>query len=360
MNRMDPMTPPPPAPENPAQSRGLISPDRIYQKQGGANLMNPVHFGAGDRDGALWRSASIDAAAVILAGLFGYAFARYLAGGTIWFAFAALLGWCAASVIEGFLANQPGRRFLIALLETLAALASFYSYGWQALALGGLLLFGCLMWGYFSMRRSIGNSIEVAFFAASGRAVGKVVTGAVIFMIVMYAALTNNNGNFFVSQTGFNAFFGWTASFVNNFYPSVPLTGSFGDFADAVARVQLENNPQFHSLTPAQQSQALTQAAGAIVGSFTAPPDAPAVSSSTATSNVFYNYLAGWSARLGQRFSTGFVGAWGLLLFLILRSIGIIVVWAGQFVALLAYEILLASGFMKITEESATREVVKY
>lgn len=325
--------------------------------------MNPITVISTTPASRQWKLVVLDIVTVLTAGLFGYTFARYLAGGfSPWLVFGALLVWSAMSVLEGFLEKSIARRFLVILLESLALIAFFYTYDWQALAITVILVLACLMWGFFSIRRELRSTIEIRFFTASGKMVGKVITAAVIFMVVMYASLTNNNGSFFVSPSGFNEFFNWSAGFVNNFYPTVPLTGSFGDFAQAIARMQLQGNPAFQSLTPAEQSSTVTQSAGQIIGAIS-NSSSTSVASSTAnepTSNAFYNYLAALSVSLQEKFGNAFVGVWALLLFFILRSIGIIAVWIGEFVALIFYEILLATGFMKITEQPATKEIVEY
>jgi hypothetical protein len=338
-------------------SRGLIGPDKIYQSKGsGLNLMNPIRIISTDPEPGFWKPIILDVSAVLFAAAFSYSFARYLAGGfSFWLVFAALLLWSAAAALEGFLQKSASRRFAIIFLESFALVAFFYAYAWQALAITGVLVLLVLLWGYFSVRRELRNAIEIRFFVASGKVVGKIITAAVIFMVVMYASLSNNNGNFFVSEHGFDVFFNWAAGFVNNFYPTPPLTGSFGDFAQAVARMQLQGNPQFQSLTARQQNDALAQSASQLMRAF-----APAPSASEPASNAFYDYFSAAAAKLQNKFNNLFIGVWGLALFLILRSVGIIVVWAGQFVALVFYELMLATGFIRIKEQSATKETIEY
>lgn len=351
-------------------SRGLISPDSIYQTQGGDGLMHSVRTVNIDRSRSGWKFITLEALSIIFAAGFGYSFAAYLAGDfSFWFVLGALLLWSAFATLEGFLQKDISRRFLVILLEALALIAFFYTYAWQALALTLILVALCLLWGYLSVRRELRNTIEVRFFTASGKVIGKVVTAAVVFMVVMYAALTNNNGNFFVSPTGFDTFFNWTAGFVNSFYPSLPLGGSFGEFSEAVAKMQLQNEPAYQNLTQTEKDIAITQAADQIAATFSGASSTPAgnvvapIASTTLaeTTNVaFYNYLAALTAKLQDKFGTAFVGVWGLILFLILRSVGIVVVWLAQFVSLVFYEILLAAGFLRIAEEPATKEVFEY
>lgn len=303
-----------------------------------------------------WKPLIFEILAVISAGAFGYTFARSLAGGSYWWVFSAFLVWSAASVVVAFIQKDVRQRFLMAILESVVLIMFFYTVSWGALAITGVLVFLCLIWGYFSARRELSNTIEIRFFTASSKMVGKIITGAIIFMIIMYGAIANNNGSLFVSQGVFNSFFNWTGAFVNKFYPSVPVNGSFGDFAQAIAQMQLQNNPTYEKLTPAEQNQAIADSAQQFMSGFTTSTDAATMP----TGNVLYDYLVNLFSNLQNRYNDLFIGSWGLLLFLILRSIGIIVVWIGQFAALILYEILLATGFMKISEQSATKEIFEY
>jgi hypothetical protein len=352
--------PTPPAPQNqatpPANKKpGLISPNNIYQSHTSQNLIKPVMTVRESYHSVPWKMLVFEVLAVIFAGSFGYSFARYLAGGSFWMVLTALLLWSSVEVVGGFIQKSIGRQFVVALLESVVLVLFFYPIAWQALMVTGIIVFLCLLWGYFSVRRELHNTLEVRFFTASGKVVGKVITAAVIFMIIMYGSLANDNGSLFISENGFNAFFNWTAGFVHDFYPSVPLTGSFGDFAEAVARMQLQDNAAFQNLPAAEQNAAMAESAEQFMDGFTKST----IAASSPTSNVLYGYLANLFANLQDRYNDLFIGGWGLLLFLILRSIGIIVVWVGQFVALIVYEILLAAGFMKISEQVATKEIIE-
>ncbi len=317
--------------------------------------MNPIKIIRTEHAGMHWKTLTFGVFAVISAGAFGYAFAIFLAGGSFWWVAAALMVWSATSVVLGFIQKNGKERFIIALLESIALVAFFYTVAWQALTITGVFVLFCLLWGYFSVRSELNNTLEVRFFTASGKVVGKVVTAAIIFVIIMYGSLANNNGSLFVSEGVFNSFFNWTAIFVDKFYPTIPITGSFGDFAQGIARLQLKDNPAFTSLPLTEQNQTIADSAQQFMRGFTTSTNAATMP----TSNVFYDYISNMLSNLQNRYNDLFIGGWGLLLFLILRSIGIIVVWVGQFGALILYEILLAAGFMKINERTATKETIE-
>ncbi|HVO28367.1 MAG TPA: hypothetical protein VMT81_00055 [Candidatus Paceibacterota bacterium] len=353
-----PPTPPPAA----SKQAGLISPNRIYQVQNGQNLIDPITVIGASKPEGRWRSVVLDVLAVLFAGLFGYEFSRYLASDLpFWFPLGALLLWGAVSAIEGFLQKSYSRRFLIIILESAALIGWFYADGWQALAIAWLAAIGFLLWGYHSARREMQNMIEIHFFGTSRKAIGSVVTAAVVFMIVMYAALPANNGTFFIAENGFNLFFTWGTGLVQEFYPAVPLSGSVSDFSAAIAKLELQDNPAFQNLTSAEQSTALGQASNQVMAALSdGSSTAVAVSPSEPLNNAFYQYLASLAGQLQEKFTALYYVFWGLTLFIIVRTAGVVAVWAGQFLTLIVYEILLSSGFMKISEGPATKEIIEY
>ena len=66
--------------------------------------------------------------------------------------------------------------------------------------------------------------------------------------------------------------------------------------------------------------------------------------------------LGAWASQSSGWFDVG----WVTVLFIGLRTLGILFVWFAQFVCLVFYELLLALGFMKISEEPHSREVIGY
>ena len=89
---------------------------------------------------------------------------------------------------------------------------------------------------------------------------GKFTTAVLLFMILAYVPQIGGNA-LVVSQQSFRTFFDWTSGLMNSFYPELSLNGSFGDFAQSVSKMELQNNPSFQSLNTAQQNIALQQAA---------------------------------------------------------------------------------------------------
>ena len=323
------------------------------------NLIDQSKVSATGRRPGFWRSLCLDAVAILSAALFGYLYYRYLTQGlSVWLLLASLILFGVTSVMEVFLARSVGRSFLVILLETVAALGFFWRDNLQIIGIIALIMLVMLVWGHFSAHAQVRNGIEVPFFGASGNVLGKFTTAVLLFMILAYVPQIGGNA-LVVSQQSFRTFFDWTSDLVNGFYPELSLNGSFGNFAQSVSKMELANNSSFQSLNTAQQNVAIQQQTAQFTQSFLQGATQP-VASSSPTSDAFYNVLDGvlnaWQSQSSGWFDIG----WVTVLFIGLRTIGILFVWLVQFVSLVVYEILLASGFMKISEESRQREVIGY
>lgn len=325
----------------------------------GQNLIDPSRINATERTQDLLRSLGLDIATVLLAALFGYLYYRYLTQGlSVWILLIALALFGVASVMESFLSNSGVRSLFVIILETVAALAFFWKDNLEILGIIALVMIFMLAWGHFSARSRMQNGIQIPFFGASGDMLGKFTTGLLLFMILAYVPQIGGNA-LVVSQQSFGTFFDWISGFVNGFYPELSLNGSFGNFAESFSKMELQNNPSFQSLNSAQQNAAVQQATDQFTQNFLGGSTV-AVATSSPASDAFYNVLNGVLSAWQSQSSGWFDVGWVTVLFIGLRTLGILFVWVVQFLSLVVYEILLASGFMKISQESHPREILSY
>jgi hypothetical protein len=299
----------------------------------------------------------LDAAAVCAAAAFGFSYYGYLTHGyPVWVLLAMLTLFAAIFALGVFIIDGVRHALVLALLESLAAIAFFWRIDWRVLLVTGGITFVFLIWGHFSGRHRIENSITVPFLGSTGTALGKFTTGALIFMILIYVPKVNGNP-LVVSEKSFGTFFDWAANVVNDFYPSVSLHGTFGSFSESIARMELANNPSFQNLSPDAQKAVVSQQTKQFEATFLGNASSTVVASSSA-SDAFYNVLQGmagaWQTEAGGWFLIG----WIAVVFIALRSIGVVFNWIAQFVTLMGYELLLATGFIKVHEEEHIREVI--
>jgi hypothetical protein len=177
-------------------------------------------------------------------------------------------------------------------------------------------------------------------------------------MVLLYVPqLTPANA--FVSPGTFSEFFQWSANTVEQWYPGIPLTGSFGNFAEKLVARELRNNPAFDQLSPQSQDTAVATNASSLIDSFSQNLGV-VIHASDTVSGVAYGFivktLTGWQ----NRFASIFLIGWSIVVFLILRSVGIVFTWIDQVLLGIVYEILLAAHVIAVKEETATRETIQF
>jgi hypothetical protein len=308
-----------------------------------------------------YKSIVLDVFTILAALGFGYGYYHYLTRGMpVWILFVALTVFAVFTALQAFLAQHGGRTLFVVLLESLALIGFFWQDDWRILAITGVVVLVFLAWGYLAARSRLNNSIVIPFFGVVNATLAKFTTGLLIFMVLIYVPQLGGNP-LVVSQQSFRTFFDWASGFVTDFYPSLSLNSSFGNFSESFAKMELANNPEFQNLTTAQQGVAVQQASQQLEQNLTAKsPLSSPVASSSPTSDAFYDILQGmmqaWQSQSGGWFDVG----WAAVIFIALRGVGIIFIWFAEFISLMFYEFLLAIGFIKVGEETRTRETVGY
>jgi len=322
------------------------------------NLINQNKAsGIGSKPG-LYKAIALDALSIATALFVSYAYFAYLTSGlSAWFLLTALLLFATCSALQAFLTKNATRRSLVILGEALALVIFFVrSDEWQILLSAFVILALILLWGYFAGRSRVRSSIEVQFFGTTYTVIGKVTTAILLFLMLVYVPQV---GGALIPRDSFKTLFDWSTNFLNDFYPNVPFNDSFANFSEGIAKMELNGNPAFQALPASDQATAVSQASGAIAASV-AQATGITPGSTEQVSDVVYDYIAtafgNWQNHLDDRF----ILIWMIALFLVLRTIGIVFVWAAQFIALIFYEILLASGFMHISQSPQTKENLEY
>lgn len=333
--------------------------DKATPANQGPNSLNKIDTGGPSRPG-FYKSIVLDVLAVLLAAGFGFSYYRYLTGGMpIWVLFVALTLFAVITTLQAFLAKHGWRTFCVIVLETAGVVGFFWRDDWRIIAITAAVVLAFLVWGYFSARVRLENSVHVPFFGVANMTLSKFTTGLLIFMVLIYAPQLGGNP-LLVSQKSFRTVFDWASGVVDNFYPNLSLSGSFGNFSESFAKMELTNNPEFQNLTPDQQNAAIAQESQQLEQNLTAKLPSSSVASSSPTSDAFYSILQGmmnaWQTQSEGWFDVG----WAAVIFIALRGLGIIFIWLAEFVTLIVYELLLATGFIKLGEEFRSREVIGY
>lgn len=336
-----------------------IPPTALGQNQ---NLINQIRIEKVEPLGkppGFYKSIILDVLGVIFAFLTGYAYSRFLGG--IWSLLvpvSAFLAFIMVLAIEALLEEKITRRIGTIIIEVVALLAPFYAFDAWILVVCAAIAIIFLLVGYLQCRSELDHGTTIRFFRSTHGTIAKAVTAAILIAIILYLPAARA-GAIFVGEPEFTGFFDWAAGILSGFYPAVSLTGSFGEFAQSLAKEELATNATFKLMSPDEQDAAVS-AAAVQVGDSLSKSLGITVSASSSTSDVVYNIIQNMLQGWRNKFSVWFAAGWGFALFLILRSVGVVVVWIGQFLTMVVYELLLSAGAIRIMEEPRTKEIIEF
>ena len=324
--------------------------------------MNPIRIERVERlrrPPGFYKLIILDICSIAAAFFVGYAYAEFMKGA---WSSAILLGAFFAviivSALEALLEKNAWRRIGILIIEVVAFFIPFYAQNPQLLGISAAIICVFFMVGYAQCRSELSHGMTIRFFQSTHGVVAKTVTALLLAGVVLYIPHVGS-GPIFINESGFTVVFDWAAGLAGNFYPTLTLTGSLADFSASVAKESLSGNATFSALSPGDQAAALSAGTTEVEGNFSKFFIATSTPSSM-MSDVAYRSiettLQMWRARSFFWFSL----AWGISVFLVLRTIGVIAVWIGQFFTMIVYELLLAAGAVRITEEAQTKEVIGF
>ena len=305
-----------------------------------------------------WKLWVFDILSVLLAAAIGYGSVLYFSGGANFTLFATV---AALFLITGFfsflLTRERRRQGIVALLQILAFLGFFYTVRIPVL----LSAFGILVVFYFLAQygaRSISeNNLKFKLGPVARAYMKKIFIGFALAAIVLYLPQWNS-GNVFVPQPQFQKWYDGFAAVSQRFYTGLDLGASVGTFAESIVRTQLANNIQFRELPASEQNQLVQKGVKEIIANmsknlgFTLTPEMPLAES-------FYRYLLNLFTNFKKQFGDSFLAAWAVALFVIVWSVGTLLMWAVVIATYIFFEIFSAFNVVYISGESRTKEIIE-
>ncbi len=323
------------------------------------NLIKQVTVESTTSNPTFYKPIIFDALAALSALVAGYAYSRYLAGTmSISLLLLAIGMYATFFTLQVFFVQELGHRATAFLVDVLAFSAFFYRTDIIYLGIAAAILFVFSFWGAILGKMHLDNGLEIKFFKTAVAILKKFTSGMVLVLIILYLPQVSGS-NFFVSKQNFQSFFSWLGGSVSNFYPSLHLDTTFVTFTEDIARLQLGNNPDFANLSAANQATDITQVGIQVAKAIENNMGGP-IAADTSMSDVSYNFILGQMGSLKDHFQNWFLAVWAILVFLVVRSFGIIFYYLVSFLAFIVYQIFLAAGFVHIVGESRTHEVIVY
>lgn len=311
------------------------------------------------RPPGFYSSIILDVLIILSALVLGFSYHGFLKNeiSLIWailaFSFFALF-----SIFGMLLTKNTGRRIGIIMLSVLCIMTFFYYLPFPFLVGSGIAAFLFLFWGEMLSRRELQNSLNIKFFKIVNFYLGKMITAIALLAALLFLPQWDASANF-ISPSAFSRLYDFSSRVVEIFYPELKVNSSVGTFIQSFAEFQLRNNPLFLQLLPAAKDQIIQETSKQISARLSEWAKIE-INSDAPLSSFLYKLLVKFLKDWRENFGNKFMLTSGIVLFLILRSVGwllhLILVTLGFFI----YQSLLAVNFIRVVGESRMREILEY
>ena len=324
------------------------------------NLIRQVSTDEVTRPSGFWASIILDSLTVASALGGGFAYFRFLNHGTwLGWTLAALAFFAMFSLFGMLLSRGTLRRTLVLGAATVAFAAPFFYVGFFFLFASAAACFGFLVWGDITSRWEMNNMIDLRFFQAVRPHLNRTITALALLGVLLYLPQQQARGGSFIGPEKFEGIFNWATGTAGRMYPDLALNGSVGDFAKSLATLKMRGDATFFQLLPVLREKEIARLSEQILadlGETMKQQIKPADPMNSIAYRYFIRTLDDWSVKFGQQFLV----AWAIVMFFIVRSLGLFFYILVGIVSYFVYQTLLATNVVRIIGENTTKETLDY
>ncbi len=248
---------------------------------------------------------------------------------------------------------------LAIFLSCAGLLAAFYdNVSNTAILIGIAFVFLALIAANLNGIRELKNSLKVSFWKISKTVLPKAVAAIFLFISVVYIyADSAEKKDFFISESNFNKILSPSVLVAQKFYPELDLSLTFKEFAESLAKKQIEQTPELSILPKAVKNLMVKQAAGEIEAKAVDFIGAP-VSGNLKISEALYEAAKYKFNSFPENIKSIILIGIVLTIFMTLEILAMPVRLIISFLAFIIYELLLAFGFANVELEGRSKEII--
>ncbi len=260
------------------------------------------------------------------------------------------------NTLEIILIKNIWRRLLVLGLEILALFAFFYTLPPNLLlvAFGFLILF--FLWGEANGRREIKRVLKPNYFKIARVSSAKIITALIFLALIIYFPKFDTQENP-ISEAAFDKIFGWTLTGVSRFYPEIKFQGTINEMIKSIADFEIRRNPNFNELSVVAQEEIKQQ----IATDTTRKLEEWAkfeLNDNDRVKTALYNFVSTNIDKVRVERGEEFKIIWFAVLFLFIRSFGIIYLVLSSILNFFAVQLLLAANIIYVSGQTQTKETV--
>lgn len=310
-------------------------------------------------DNSALKINAIAAIGIISAFVFSYFLQHFfVSAATIDFIYAliALTFLFLAIFLEAIFVNDIGSISTILFLEVVALSLPFLQVFLKFLWIGAPLTFAFLVWGAWNAQRELASSMKIRIFKTSKSVLAKSFTAIAVFIAVAFMSATHYEGGL-ITKNAFLKIIAPTDVIIGYWYP-VSVHDRFSDAAEKLIEPQLQKNPAYSELSGEARAAALKQSIAVFKASLVKDYLKTDFNDGDSIADILFNQLNYFTSSASAGGKKVVTLGFALLLFLVIRSFGILFYLPAAFLSVILYEILLASGFAGIILETRSKSVI--
>lgn len=250
-------------------------------------------------------------------------------------------------------------RVLLTIFLEGVALLSFFVGGALTFAVGGVFLAWvfCVA-AYFAGRKEIAYGLKIHPFRISRVVLSRGITALSLFITFAYLSLAHTGGAI-ISEDIFKRIVLPNDAIVHYFYPQLSLTDTFADAARSLVMSNLGKNQSFVAL-PADQKTLAINSSLKDLKSFVKKEylNNADFGDNDKLIDIIYRSFIQFLSRVPEGEQGWITFGFGLVFFLVIRSLGMLFGLLISPLAVVLYEILIASGFGLVVLETTSKEIV--
>lgn len=306
---------------------------------------------------------TIAAVAAVAALAVGYSVTQYLSSfWPLWSIFVAVGAFVFLAAYAAILIEEVQWHALVAVVW---GVCLAFGLPWhsllEALALTAIVAVSTLS-GFFIYKTASKGYAALHLFTTVRQYASVLATGIVIALIVLYAAAVSHGSallpaGILASATDHAAQF--VPTILPGLQPESKTSVSVHDLAMASAKAQLESDPRYRALTPAEQQKVLKTAADQAAAAFTKQLGVKA-NASTSIGTVAQGAVSGILNRFHDRYGIYFTIAWLLGAFFIARSAAVLLTLAIAALVWISAYVLVAMNALRIESVPAIHERISF
>ncbi len=279
-------------------------------------------------------------------------------GGKVWVVGVLLAIFLCALALEAATLQTKRQAVVVAGVNACLLHAGFFMVSVSVLALSVCATWFFLLIGLLIGRNRMANSLTVSFSSVAAATIAHSATAATLAFVLVTAPSVSSE-SLIVSQEQFSRLFSGSSQILGWFGKSEAVQNFFVDKFQLIIKAQLAANPKFQILPESVKDQLVQKALEQSLASQGEREITPAAFERV-FSKTLYTFLSSTLQKWRQDFGDAFPVYWGIVAFLVIRSVlwlyQLVVVW----VSVGLFELLLAFGFVSIGTTSVTKEVVEF